>query len=79
MYLSTIPSCLLLANKQATTFDETLLLLLTKSPSYYSFAGNSDRCMRSYNAPNDLSNKVFVSNKTEDLNLSDFKMITGIN
>ena len=35
--------------------------------------------MRSYNALNDLSNKVFVSNKTEDLNLSDFKMITGIN
>ena len=28
---------------------------------------------------NDLSNKVYVPNKTEDLNLSVFNMITGIN
>ena len=28
---------------------------------------------------NDLSNKVFVPNKTKDLNLSVLNMITGIN
>ena len=33
-----------------------------------------DRC----NTLNDLSNKVCVPNKTEDLNLSVFNMITGI-
>ena len=27
----------------------------------------------------DLSNKVYVPNKTEDLNLSVFNMITGVN
>ena len=28
---------------------------------------------------NDLSNKVFIPNKTEDLNTSVFNMITGLN
>ena len=38
-----------------------------------------DRCVRSRNTLNDLSNKLFVPNKTEDSNLSMFNMITGIN
>ena len=38
-----------------------------------------DRCVGSCNALNDLSNKLCVPNKTEDLNLSVFNMITGIN
>ena len=38
-----------------------------------------ERCVGSCNALNDLSNKVCVPNKTEDLNLSMFNMITGIN
>ena len=38
-----------------------------------------DRCVRSCNTFNDLSNKVCVPNKTEDLNLIVFSMITGIN
>ena len=38
-----------------------------------------DRCVASCNTVNDLSNKVCVPNKTEDLNLSVFNMITGIN
>ena len=46
---------------------------------YYSFEVNLDRCVASCNTLNDLSNKVCVPNKTEDLNLSVFKMITGIN
>ena len=38
-----------------------------------------DRCVGSCNTFNDLSNKVCVPNKTEDLNLIVFSMITGIN
>ena len=46
---------------------------------YYPFSVKLDRCVGSCNALNDLSNKVCVPNKTEDLNLSVFNMITGIN
>ena len=46
---------------------------------YYPFAVKLDICVGSSNTLNDLSNKVCVSNKTEDLNLSAFNMITGIN
>ena len=46
---------------------------------YYPFAVNFGRCVGSCNDLNDLSNKVFVPNKTEDLNLSVFNMITDIN
>ena len=45
---------------------------------YYPFSVKLDRCVGSYNNLNDLSNKVCISNKTEDLNLSVFNMITGI-
>ena len=37
---------------------------------YYPFAVNFDRCVRSYNTLNNLSNKTCVANETEDLNLS---------
>ena len=46
---------------------------------YYPFTVKLDRCGASCDALNDLSNKVYVPNKTEDLNLSMFNMITGIN
>ena len=46
---------------------------------YYLFAVNLDRCVGSCNTINDLPNKVCVRNKTKDLNLSVFNMITGIN
>ena len=46
---------------------------------YYPFSVKLDRCAESCNNLNDLSNKVCVPNKTEDLNLSVFNMITGIN
>ena len=45
----------------------------------YPFAVKLDRCVGSFNTLNGLSNKVYVPNKTEDLNLSVFNMITGIN
>ena len=46
---------------------------------YYTLAVKLDRCVGSCNTLNDLSNKVCIPNKTEDLNLSVFIMITGIN
>ena len=45
----------------------------------YPFAVNLDRRMGSCNILNDLSNRVCVPNKTENLKLSVFDMITGIN
>ena len=46
---------------------------------YYPFAVKLDRCVGHYNTLTDLTNKVCVPNKTEDLNLSMFNLITGIN
>ena len=46
---------------------------------YYAFAVKLDRCVGSCNTVNDLSNKAYVPNKAEDLNLSVFNMITAIN
>ena len=46
---------------------------------YYPFAFKLDRCVGSCNTLNDLYNKVFIPNKTKDLNLSMFNMITGVN
>ena len=46
---------------------------------YYPFIVELDKYVGSCNTFNDLSNKVYVPNKTEDLNLSAFSMITGIN
>ena len=43
---------------------------------YYPFAVNLDKCVGSCNTLNDLSNKICVPNKTEDLNLNMFNMIT---
>ena len=45
----------------------------------YLFAVKLDRCIGSCNTINDLSNKVCVPNKTEDLNLIVLNMIIGIN
>ena len=46
---------------------------------YYPFAVKLDRCVGSFSTLNDLSSKVCVTNKTEDLNRSVFNMITRIN
>ena len=46
---------------------------------YYLFAVKLDKCVGSCNTLNDLSNKVCVANKTEDLNMHVFDMITGKN
>ena len=46
---------------------------------YYEFSVKLDRCFWSCNTLNDLSNKVCIPNKKEDLNLSVFNLIIGIN
>ena len=46
---------------------------------YYPFTVNLNKYVESCNSPYDLSNRVCVPNKTEDLNLHVFNMITGIN
>ena len=46
---------------------------------YYPFAVNLDRCVRSFNTISDLPNKACAPNKSENLNLSVFNMIEGIN
>ena len=51
----------------------------TQGLRQYPFSVNLDRCVGSCNTVNDLSNRVCVPNKTEDLNMHVFKMITGIN
>ena len=49
------------------------------SISLLSISLKFDGCVGSSNTINDLSNKVCIPNKTEDLNLSVFNMIPGIN
>ena len=46
---------------------------------YCPFGVKLDRCVGSCNTLNDLSNKVCVPNKTEDLNLNAFNIIEGVN
>ena len=46
---------------------------------YYPFWVKLDRCAGSCSTINDLSNEACVPNEREDLNLSIFNMITGIN
>ena len=46
---------------------------------YYPFTITLDKFVGICNTLNDLSNKVCVPNKTKDLNLSVFNIITGIN
>ena len=43
---------------------------------YCMFSVNLNKCVRSWNTFNDLSNRVCVPNKTEDLNLCVVNMIT---
>ena len=74
--------CVLLKN-QKYMIQHTLVNLRPNEYSqqfhYYPFAVKLDRFVGSFNTLSDLSNKVYIPNKTEDLNLSVFNMITGIN
>ena len=74
--------CVWLSN-QKCMIQPTLIYLHPNEYSqkfhYYRFAVKLDKCVGSCNTLNDLSNKVCVPNKTEDLNISVFNTITGIN
>ena len=74
--------CISLSNQKCMT-QPTLINLHPNECSqeflYYSFVVKLDRCVGSCNTLNDLSYKVCVSNKTEELNLSVFNMIAGKN
>ena len=74
--------CVSLSNQECMT-QPTLINLHPNENSqefhYYPFAFKLDRCVGSCNTLNHLSKKVCVPNKTEDLNLGLFNMITGIN
>ena len=74
--------CISLSNQKCKIQSILINLYLNEYSQefhYYPFAVKLDRCVGSCNTLNDLSNKVCVPNKTEDLNLSVFNMITGIN
>ena len=79
--VSSQTKCVFLRN-QKWTIQPTIIysyhIEYTQDLHYYPFAVNLDRCVRSCNTLNDLCNKVRVLNKTEDLNLGVFNMITGI-
>ena len=74
--------CVLLSN-QKCKIKPTLINShpneFTQGYLFYQLAVNLVRCARRLNTLNDLPNQVCVPNKTEDLNLSVFNMITGTN
>ena len=74
--------CVSLSNQKCMT-QPTLINLQPNEYSQefhcYPFAVKLDICVGSCNNFNDLSNKVCIPNKTKNLNLSVFNMITGIN
>ena len=74
--------CVSLSNKNCRT-KLTIVNLHpnehTQGLHYYPFAVNLDKFIGSCNTLNDLSDEVCVPNKTRDLNLCVFNMITGIN
>ena len=74
--------CVLLRNQKCMT-QYTLSDLHSNECSqefhYYPFAVKLDRYVGGCNTFNDLSNKVCVPNKTENLNLNMFNMITRTN
>ena len=51
----------------------------TQGLRYYPYSVYLDKCKGSCNTLDDISNKICVSNKTEDLNLEVFNLITGTN
>ena len=79
--VSNCTTCVLLSNEKCMT--QPILINIhpneySQELPYYPFAIELDRRVGSCNTLKDLSNKVCVPNKMEDLNLCAFNMITGI-
>ena len=76
---STHTKCVSLSNQKCDIqpiLINSLLNEYNQELHYYPFAVKLDKCSGSCNTLIDLSNRVCVLNKTEDLNLRVFKMIT---
>ena len=74
--------CVLLSN-QVCEIQPALIILhpneYHQEFHYHPFTVNLDRCIENCNTLNDLSIKLCVPNKTEDLKIIVFNMITVIN
>ena len=70
--------CVSLCN-QKCSIQPTFINLHPNKICYYSFAVNLNWYILSCNTFNDLSNKISVSTKAEDYNLSNFNMIRETN
>ena len=70
-------------NNQQCIIQHTLVNLhtnkYTQGLCQYPFTVNLDRCVGSCNTLDDLSNRVCVSNETEDFKLEYFNITIGIN
>ena len=79
---SSYTKCVPLSNQKCMT-QPSLINLHPNEYSqefyYYPFSVKLDRYVGSCNTLHDLCNKVWVPNKTEDLNLGVLSMITGVN
>ena len=74
--------CVSLNNQQCMT-QPTLINLHPNKYSqgfcFYTFEVDLDRCVRICNTRHDLSNRVCIPTKTEDLKLNAFNINKGIN
>ena len=71
--------CVWLGNRKCMTFINLHPNECSQEFHYYPLGVELDRCVGSCNTLNDLSNKVCVPNKTEDLSIRVFNIFTGIN
>ena len=65
--------------KEPCVIGPTLIDLNPAEPNYYPSMVNVDECSGSCNAADDLTTKTCVLNKTKDINVKAFNMITIIN
>ena len=65
--------------KIQTTFFNSYPNQYNQEIHQYPFSVKLDTCFGSCNTINDLSNKICIPSKTEDLNLGFYNLITGIN
>ena len=67
--------CMSLSNEQCK-FRRTLIDLNSVELNYYSFMIRLDKCNGSCNTHTKISGRMRIPNKTEDVNLSAFSLIT---
>ena len=78
MNASSHTKCVSLTNQECRFNMRLLIYIYEYNQEFHfcPFAAKFDRYVGSCNALNDLTNKVCVPNKTKDLNLSNFNMIS---